>query len=99
MRTTPDVSRRTSRKNGHVSVSAGAIARKDRDSSVLLAVTSLLLGLLVAVLGFFALMMWLDSHSARDAARSAEAKVSNGAPAASMNMGALESFAGVGPSN
>jgi nitrite reductase (NO-forming) len=99
MRTAPDVSRSTPRNNGHISVPAGAIASKGSDSNVLLAVTSLMLGILVAVLGFFSLMMWLDSHTARNAARSAEAKVSKGAPAASMNMGALESFAGASPSN
>jgi hypothetical protein len=44
---------------------------KREGADPLLAVVSILLGVLVVVLGFLALMMWLDSHSARDAARDA----------------------------
>ena len=35
-----------------------------------------MLGLLVAILGFFALMMWVDAHNAKDAANRAAASVS-----------------------
>ena len=40
----------------------------------LFGVAALLLGLLVAVVGFFALMMWLDARHARDDAQYAAAK-------------------------
>jgi nitrite reductase (NO-forming) len=86
----------------------GAVAYKDSDSSALWAVVSLLLGILVAVLGFFALMMWADAHSAKDAANRAAAKVTSGdssvAGMPGMDMsgvgsGALTSFAGAAPAN
>jgi nitrite reductase (NO-forming) len=85
----------------------------DRSDSVALwAVVSLLLGILVAVLGFFAVMMWADAHNAKDAANRAAAKVSGGAATTDMpgmpgmkagNMApavsGLRSYAGVAPAN
>jgi len=64
-----------------------------------------LLGVLVAVLGFLALMMWVDSHDARDAANRAAAKVeaaTHGMPAAPTSgtgLGDLTSYAGAAPAN
>ena len=85
----------------------------DRSDSVALwAVVSLLLGILVAVLGFFAMMMWVDAHNAKDAANRAAAKVSGGAATTDMpgmpGMAAgntasavsnLQSYAGAAPTN
>jgi nitrite reductase (NO-forming) len=99
MRTAPDTSRRVHAGNGHVS--ASSLPPRHKDSGALFAVVSLLLGILVAVLGLFALMLWADARDAKDSAKSAEAKVSNGmaAPASSAQLGALESFAGASPAN
>jgi hypothetical protein len=82
------------------------------DSVALWAVVSLLLGILVAVLGFFAMMMWVDAHNAKDAANRAAAKVSGGAATTDMpgmpGMAAgntasavsnLQSYAGAAPTN
>ncbi len=62
----------------------------------------MLLGILVAVVGFFALMMWADARDARDSASAADA----GVPAATHNHATdhntalpLNSFAGVVPEN
>src|SRR5215216_3240311 len=98
MRTAPDTSRHAQAGNGYVPASTLTAQRKD--SGALFAVVALLLGILVAVFGFFALMMWADAHNAKDAARSAEAKISKGvAPASPAQLGALESYAGASPSN
>jgi nitrite reductase (NO-forming) len=82
------------------------IARKDSDSGGLWAVVSLLLGILVGVLGFFALLMWVDAHHAKDAANRAAAKVAAGGNSmAGMNAsgtgtaGGLTSYAGAAPAN
>ncbi len=77
----------------------GTIPYKDSDSNALWAVVSLMLGILVAVLGFFALMMWADAHNAKDAANRAAAKVSKAAAGATSDLGALRSYAGAAPSN
>jgi nitrite reductase (NO-forming) len=87
-------------------------AERRSDSVALWAVVSLLLGILVAILGFFAVMMWADAHNAKDAANRAAAKVSGGAATADMpgmpGMAAgdmapaasgLRSFAGAAPAN
>jgi nitrite reductase (NO-forming) len=96
MRTAPDTSRRVHAGNG--SVSASTLTSRRKDSGALFAVVSLLLGILVAALGFFALMMWADARDAKDAAKGAAAKVSSGAaPSSSAQLGALESFAGASP--
>jgi len=60
---------------------------------------SLLLGILVAILGFFALMMWVDAHNARNAANRAAAKVGRTAPGATSDLGALKSYAAAAPAN
>jgi hypothetical protein len=56
----------------------------------------LLLALLVAVLGFFALLMWVDAHHAKDAANRAADKVAAGGSsmAGMTGTGDLTSYAG-----
>jgi hypothetical protein len=80
----------------------------DSGSYAIWAVVSLLLGLLVAILGFFALMMWLDARDARDATGTSISTNSSGGgqPMAGMDgtetskaTGALTSFAGAAPEN
>jgi nitrite reductase (NO-forming) len=78
-------------------------------SNALWGVVSLLLGLLVAILGFFALMMWIDAHDAKDAADRAAASVSGsdgmaGMPGMAAGTDApatsgLQSYAGAAPAN
>jgi len=118
MSSAPPLSPSPPRSNGTVRaqpVSAaganGRIAYKDSDSHALWAVVSLMLGILVAILGFFALMMWVDAHNAKDAANRAAAKVSGsgdqtmaGMPGMDMSgttaaSGALTSYAGAAPAN
>jgi nitrite reductase (NO-forming) len=71
------------------------------------AVVSMLLGLLVAVLGFVAIFTWMDAH---DAKKAADRAASHAGTASSMDMnmpgmnmagtaGSLESFAGGAPAN
>jgi len=66
----------------------------------LFGVAALLLGLLVGVVSFVALMMWIDARNARDDARHAASKA---APAsgsgAGTTAGGLTSFAGAAPAN
>ena len=81
-----------------------SVEHTESDSNALLAVVSLMLGILVAVLGFFALLMWIDAHNAKDAAKRAATKVANatgGQEAAHPNAAAagLESYAGAAPAN
>src|SRR6266540_5463923 len=78
----------------------------DDYKEVLFGVAALLLGLLVAVLGFFALMMWLDARNARDDAKGATAATSaadSSMPgmdmSATANLGSQTSFAGAAPAN
>jgi nitrite reductase (NO-forming) len=65
----------------------------------------MLLGILVAVLALFALMMWSDAHDAKKAADRAAARVTQAAPAAATDVHAhataagLESYAGAAPAN
>jgi nitrite reductase (NO-forming) len=69
------------------------------------AVVSVLLGVLVAVGGFFALLAWLDAHDARTTANRAAAKAAAGAPASATESHAhatalgLQSYAGASPAN
>ena len=42
----------------------------EKDSGMLAKVVALFLGILVPILGFFALAMWMDAREARDSARS-----------------------------
>jgi nitrite reductase (NO-forming) len=74
------------------------------DGTGFYAVVSLLLGLLVAVLGLFALMMWADAHNAKDAANRAAARVGSAPTSASGahahgTAAGLESYAGAAPTN
>ena len=72
----------------------------DADSGVFTSVAALLLGLLVAVLGVFALMMWADARDARDDARSAASEPSAGAQVREKHTSLpLASFAGQAPDN
>jgi nitrite reductase (NO-forming) len=75
----------------------------DADSGVFTGVAALLLGLLVAVLGVFALLLWADARDARDDARSAASEPSASASAHSHDEHntslPLASFAGQVPEN
>ena len=92
----------------HVSRPVPTKARTE-PSDALWGVVSLLLGLLVAILGFFALMMWVDAHNAKDAANRAAASVSGsdgmaGMPGMAAGTDApatsgLQSYAGAAPAN
>ena len=65
----------------------------DSNSFALVAVSAVLLGLLVGVLGIVSVLMWADARNARSTASHAAA-----APAASgTSMGALTSYAGAAP--
>ena len=63
-------------------------------------VAAMLLGLTVAVVGFFALMMWADARESRDAVAQPAAATSDTPPVADHNVALpLASFAGVVPEN
>jgi nitrite reductase (NO-forming) len=62
------------------------------DSHPFFAVASILLGLLVAILGFFALLMWVDARQQRDAAPAASDAVHE-------TTGSLTSYAGAAPAD
>ena len=69
-------------------------------SAVLAKVAAVLLGILVAVLGLFSLLMWADARESRDAAAQPAAVTSDPAPATDHNVALpLNSFAGVVPEN
>jgi nitrite reductase (NO-forming) len=85
---------------------ASPIHSKDSDSHALAAVAAVMLGVLVAVLGIFAVMMWVDAHDAKNAANRAAAKATQPASGsmAGMDMsptsaGSLTSYAGAAPAN
>jgi nitrite reductase (NO-forming) len=63
----------------------------------------MILGVLVAVLGLVAVLMWTDAHDAKTAANRAAASAASAAPAADMHAHAtaagLESYAGAAPAN
>ena len=80
----------------------------ESDRFALVAVVSVMLGILVGVLGIFAIAMWFDAHSAKDAAERAASKVNATGDASSMPgmnhsgaaaAGGLTSYAGAAPSN
>jgi nitrite reductase (NO-forming) len=71
--------------------------RYESGSGALFAVVSVLLGILVAVLGFFALMMWIDAHEAKDDANRAADQAVRHTPAASA--AATRSYSGAAPAN
>jgi nitrite reductase (NO-forming) len=112
--TTPTLSPKRARSsNGaartHVRYPAttnGTIPRGESDRFALVAVVSVMLGILVGVLGIFAIAMWFDARGAKDAAERAASKVNATAPASSMpgmdhssGPGGLASYAGAAPSN
>ncbi len=106
MSSAPPVTPPRPRSNGAVHAprraagsASGTIPSRESESSALWAVVSLLLGILVAILGFFALMMWVDAHNARNAANRAAAKVGRTAPGATSDLGALKSYAAAAPAN
>jgi nitrite reductase (NO-forming) len=79
---------------------------KEPGSNALAAIVAMLLGILVAVLGFFALLMWVDARNARDdanrAADSTGAQSMAGMPgmtSTATGTGALTSYAGAAPAN
>jgi nitrite reductase (NO-forming) len=78
----------------------------ETESAVLAKVAALLLGILVAVIGFFALLMWADARESRDAAAQPAAAADTGSAATSHDHTTdhntalpLNSFAGVVPEN
>jgi nitrite reductase (NO-forming) len=80
------------------------VPRQQGSSSVgykdaLFGVVTLLLGLLVAVLGVFALMMWIDARNNNNSNSSKTATVSGTDMSASPNLGALTSYADAAPAN
>src|SRR5215218_3415242 len=69
----------------------------ESDSGAFFKVAAILLGLAVAVIGFFALMMWSDARESRDSGGGAQAAAE---PATEHNTALpLNSFAGVVPAN
>jgi nitrite reductase (NO-forming) len=62
------------------------------------AIVAMLLGILVAILGFLALLSWVDANNAKDAANRAAAKVAQ-APHVHATGSGLTSYAGAAPSN
>jgi nitrite reductase (NO-forming) len=78
--------------------------RRGEPSNPTAAVVAVLLGILVAVLGFFALLMWVDAHKARDDAHRAVGQATSAAAMPGMNMSStsaagLQSYAGASPAN
>ena len=87
-------------------MSSSGYAGKQSGSGVGFAgAAAVLLGILVAVLGFFALMLWADARNARDDANAAAASASTSSGMAGMDMagvvntGSLTSYAGAAPDN
>ena len=69
------------------------------------AIVAVFLGILVAILGFFALLLWVDAHNARDDAHKAATQAESAASMPGMDMSAtgtaagLKSYAGSAPAN
>ena len=69
------------------------------------AIVAVFLGILVAILGFFALLMWVDALQARDDAHKAAAQAQSASAMPGMDMSAmgaaagLKSYAGATPAN
>ena len=72
---------------------------KESNSFALVAVTAVLLGLLVGVLGIVSVLMWSDARDARSTTRSSTAAASSPASSSNASMGALTSYAGAAPAN
>jgi nitrite reductase (NO-forming) len=84
--------------------SSTTVHPRGEPSRPLAAVVAILLGILVAVLGFFALLMWVDALQARDDAHKAAAQAQTAAAMPGMDMSAtsgagLQSYAGASPAN
>jgi nitrite reductase (NO-forming) len=75
--------------------------RHDRDpgSGALVAIVSIMLGILVAVLGIFALLMWLDARNHNDANSSNSMADMPGMTATTTGTGAMTSYAAAAPAN
>jgi nitrite reductase (NO-forming) len=79
--------------------------QRESDSGAFFKVAAMLLGILVAVLGLFALLMWADARESDDATNVAATAQNGAAPAATGHAAAhntalpLDSFAGVVPDN
>jgi nitrite reductase (NO-forming) len=90
----------------YAGTTGGTIPRGESDRFALVAVVSVMLGILVGVLGIFAIAMWFDANDAKNAAERAAGKVSASGSAATMPGmdqasagGGLTSYAGAAPSN
>jgi nitrite reductase (NO-forming) len=72
-------------------------------ASALVAIVAVMLGILVAVLGFFALLMWIDARTARDDANEVSSSSSMagmpGMTSTATGTSALTSYAGASPAN
>jgi nitrite reductase (NO-forming) len=112
MATAPPVPPPTAKSNGahfHETPDGAAVAYGDSDAHALWATVSVMLGILVAVLSIFGVMMWFDAHNAKDAATRAADAAAKAAPSSastsmpgmdmSTNLGSLTSFAGAAPPN
>ena len=72
---------------------------KDPGSGALVAIVAMMLGILVAVLGIFALLMWLDARNHNDANSSSSTADMPGMTATTTGTGAMTSYAGASPAN
>src|SRR5580765_2461171 len=73
---------------------------KDPGSGALVAVVAIMLGILVGVLGIFALLMWIDARNARDDANNSSSMADMpGMTATTTGTGAMTSYAGASPAN
>jgi nitrite reductase (NO-forming) len=72
-------------------------------TNALVAIVAVMLGILVAVLGFFALLMWIDARTARDDANQVSSSSSMagmpGMTSTATGTSALTSYAGASPAN
>ena len=84
-------------------VKRGISTSRFTDVHPLAGAAAILLGLLVAILGLFTVMMWADAHNARDAStRAATKAVQTGGKdtsASTSSAGGLTSYAGAAPAN
>jgi nitrite reductase (NO-forming) len=87
--------------------SSSTTARREPEpgSHAVAAIVAVLLGILVGILGFFALLMWVDAHNARDDANRAAARAARAAAMPGMDTSSsaaaasLKSYAGASPAN
>src|ERR1051326_4779974 len=80
--------------------------RQNPDAHAIAGIVAVMLGILVAILGFFAVLMWVDSHNARDAANRAANRAASATSMPGMDMSSsatagsgLTSYAGAAPAN